>query len=274
MITWRPWSAAVAIAAAWVLLACSNPADPGDGARAQTREGAQGVDPSSREATAPEGASPSEYRVAPGRSPGEAATERGAEPTDRQVAPPEAPAGRAPVTDLEGAPVVRGVDPDEAEEAARPRGHPPYYLATQRTGDPRFQPAVRPPTGPGEVTSRVEGCATSPDMGVEAKARHPTEERRLLDPRPVRLTAYGTGAVVTHAVDHACCLEADTRARVAESGVTVYESFHGTPCAGCRCRSTIHTAVGLGRGVWAVDVFVSEPGRPPRLVLVDQVYVP
>ena len=68
------------------------------------------------------------------------------------------------------------------------------------------------------------------------------------------------GIAVVHALTHACCLEADTKAKVEGKTVEITVALSGTPCR-CICSSTVQTKVTLDPGEYDVSVKVTEGGK-------------
>jgi hypothetical protein len=116
-----------------------------------------------------------------------------------------------------------------------------------------------PPKEPGAHRMRLEGCLT--DATEDADTRHPQVATRSTN--PVKVDVLGHGIVVTHTLDHSCCLAAAVETTLEPGRVTLTERLSGNPCR-CRCGSTIRTAVGLEPGSWEVVVVVETPGKSPQ----------
>lgn len=67
-----------------------------------------------------------------------------------------------------------------------------------------------------------------------------------------RATALGNGVLVTHTLEHACCLEGSAKATVSGNTITVEEQLTGQPCR-CLCESTIQTRVSAPPGEYDVQ---------------------
>lgn len=153
------------------------------------------------------------------------------------------------------------------EADAQPPGQAPLELgggetvelAGQGTGPASGRAPLVPPTEPGAHRTRLEGCLT--DATEDADTRHPQLATR--GGTPVKVQVLGHGIVVTHALDHSCCLAAAVETTLEPGRVTLTERLSGTPCR-CRCSSTIRTAVGLEPGSWEVVVVVETPGKSPE----------
>lgn len=116
-----------------------------------------------------------------------------------------------------------------------------------------------PPSTPGESRWDVAGCAAEAAGGEEATKAYAVAPTRAPLADPVRIGQTGTGIVVHHDVDHACCLAADVTAAVEGSAVRVRETLSGTPCR-CVCRSSLRTAIGLAPGSYELTVEVDRSG--------------
>lgn len=162
------------------------------------------------------------------------------------------------------------------EADATPPGHGPLQLGggeTTHLEGPSAGPAsgrapLVPPSEPGAHRARLEGCLT--DATEDADTRHPQLATR--GTTPVKVEILGHGVIVTHALDHSCCLAAAVETTLEAGRVTLTERLSGTPCR-CRCGSTIRTAVGLEPGSWEVVVVVETPGKSPQIDHRGQVVV-
>lgn len=110
-----------------------------------------------------------------------------------------------------------------------------------------------PPQRPGESVSEMTGCLAPESRTEGGGARSPAAGHSV-----VRLNPIFEGMIVTHELDHACCLRAEISTAVEGAQLRVMEILSGTPCR-CRCASTIRTAVGLAPGTYTVWVAVQEP---------------
>jgi hypothetical protein len=162
------------------------------------------------------------------------------------------------------------------EADAQPSGHGPLLLGDGETIDLKGHGAgpasgsapLVPPSEPGAHRMRLEGCLT--DATEDADTRHPQLASRGAD--AVKVEVLGHGIVVTHALDHSCCLAAAVETTLEPGRVTLTERLSGTPCR-CRCGSTIRTAIGLKPGSWGVVVVVETPGKSPQTDHREQVVV-
>lgn len=130
--------------------------------------------------------------------------------------------------------------------------------------------AAAPPEGPaglvsgevvlpaaGQSVVRVAGCMAKDVRadGPAARSAPPAEDAA------VRVTSYGAGIHVTHALQHNCCKHGETTAEVdaAAGTVRVVVKLAGEVCR-CMCGSTLQTSVGLAEGRYVVTVAVDEDG--------------
>jgi hypothetical protein len=147
-------------------------------------------------------------------------------------------------------------------------GGAPIELSGHDAGPAAGRAPLVPPREPGANRMRLEGCLT--DATEDADSRHPQVTKRGTP--PVKVDVLGHGIIVTHALDHSCCLAAAVETTLEPGRVTLTERLSGTPCR-CRCGSTIRTAVGLEPGSWEVVVVVETPGKSPQTDHRGQVVV-
>ncbi len=120
---------------------------------------------------------------------------------------------------------------------------------------------------PGQSQTTVAGCLAGEKEKsiVRATGEYQDDE---VEVRPVP-----GGALVIHQLTHPCCLEANVRFTTRGNNLaTVHERLGGEPCR-CVCRSTIETAIGLGVGMWTVQVEVEQPFEPARLAAEKRVKI-
>jgi hypothetical protein len=97
-------------------------------------------------------------------------------------------------------------------------------------------------------SSQITGClAQAPS--AQAPTRAPS---KAVSGESWRATALGNGVLVTHTLEHACCLKGTAQASVNGSTITVEEQLTGQPCR-CVCESTIQTRVPAPPGEYDVQ---------------------
>ncbi len=125
-------------------------------------------------------------------------------------------------------------------------------------GGPAWAKVLLPPAEVGGHRFAVEGCAAQAGGGEPVTRSAPTGSAEETGDK-VAVSGLSGGFVLSHALDHTCCLKADSKVEVSGQKVTITEQFSGNACR-CRCRSTLKTAVGLGQGTFEVEVKVSDAG--------------
>lgn len=123
-------------------------------------------------------------------------------------------------------------------------------------------PALLPPGDPGTSRSVLAGCLLAASE-AEAGRFPPPPALRSAGPK-VTLAPVAGGALVSHELEHACCLKGEVATRLEGRTAIVRERLLGTPCR-CRCASTLRTAVALTPGRWTVAVEVEEAGAVRRV---------
>ena len=113
---------------------------------------------------------------------------------------------------------------------------------------------------PGQSRATFAGCLAG-DKQQQSGSRGGSDSQA----DEVRIRVVAGGAVVTHSLDHPCCLEANVRLTTRGNLATVHERLGGEPCR-CECHSTIDTAIGLPVGMWTVRVEVEQPFQAARVV--------
>jgi len=127
---------------------------------------------------------------------------------------------------------------------------------------------LRPGT-PRTAQTSVEGCLAETEKSEAAAAAHaPT--RGGMD--GVAVTTTGSGAIVTHQFNHACCLAADVTTEFEASQIVVTERLTGDPCR-CMCRSTLKTAIGLALGAYTLEYRQHLGDAEPRIVATESVAI-
>lgn len=124
-------------------------------------------------------------------------------------------------------------------------------------------PAARPLIPPGTVgdsRTAIEGCLRA-EKSEAAGAAHPVSRSHTV---PVRVSITGTGAIVTHELAHACCLEGEVDTKVEATRVIVRETLSGRACR-CMCTSKLQTAVRLEPGDYTVAVLLSQSGEERQI---------
>lgn len=123
-------------------------------------------------------------------------------------------------------------------------------------------PALLPPGDLGTSRSVLSGCLLAASE-AEAGRFPPPPALRSAGPK-VTLAPVAGGALVSHELEHACCLKGEVATRLEGRTAIVRERLLGTPCR-CRCASTLRTAVALAPGRWTVAVEVEEAGAVRRV---------
>jgi len=120
---------------------------------------------------------------------------------------------------------------------------------------------------PGQSRSSMFGClAQTKQEQAASRGGSPSQP----DDLSVRVVAGG--AVVTHSLAHACCLEANTRLTIRGNLATLHERLAGEPCL-CECHSTIVTGLGLTVGHWTVRVEIERPDQAAQVLAERRVKV-
>lgn len=123
-----------------------------------------------------------------------------------------------------------------------------------------------PPEKPGESRTELSGCLAGGGTEADGSRYPPPPVSRSAPVAPkVRINSLAKGVIISHDLDHACCLKADVTTRLEAGRLTVLEKLSGTPCR-CMCASTIRTAVGLAPGRYTLAIQVDEGSGPPKTV--------
>jgi hypothetical protein len=118
---------------------------------------------------------------------------------------------------------------------------------------------------PGQSRSSIFGCL------AEAKQEE-VATRGAGEPDDLSVRVVPGGAVVTHSLAHACCLEANTRLTIRGNLAILHERLAGKPCR-CNCHSTIVTGLGLALGHWTVRVEIEQPDQAAQVIVERRVKV-
>jgi len=161
--------------------------------------------------------------------------------------------------------------PPDAGFVATPQGATvePQRPATAPLADPpvaataAIQEAPPPPEEPGASRTAFEGCLLAANEADAARFPAPPATRTGGIP-PVKVTLVQGGALVEHALTHACCLKAKVETHLAGRTAIVSEVLSGNPCR-CRCGSTLRTAIALPSGTWTLVVDLEEGGVKKRV---------
>jgi hypothetical protein len=113
-----------------------------------------------------------------------------------------------------------------------------------------------PPEVPGATRTESSGCVDLVGDGELGAKRFPpaTTEAKA------KVSALTRGVLITHDLNHRCCLKAKVSATVSGEKVRVIETLTGTACA-CDCASTLRTAVGLMPGKYELQLSMSDQGK-------------
>jgi hypothetical protein len=105
--------------------------------------------------------------------------------------------------------------------------------------------------------TEISGC-----LALPAKAQQQTKQptRAASSASDWRVSAIGKTIVVTHDLEHACCLTGETHASVTGDVLTITEVLSGSPCR-CLCESTLRTRVPLAPGNYTVRLEVNFNGQ-------------
>ena len=106
-------------------------------------------------------------------------------------------------------------------------------------------------------SSTFEGCLS---LAADKQPTQATRSSKSETPPTWRVTALGTGALVTHTLGHACCLTGTTDTVVDKQMVTVNEHLSGNACR-CTCSSTIQTRINLAAGEYQVNLVLHTNGK-------------
>jgi hypothetical protein len=180
---------------------------------------------------------------------GEAALES---PEATEATGPAEP-GVAPAEDVVDAEPDAGGENDETADGPVPEA---------AGGEKKTGAKVKTPGG-GKAVFSITGCLKSALDGaderelekfaVKVKKGPAAKDKVTVKPAP-------GGIAVVHELTHACCLEADTKAKIEDKTVEITVALSGTPCR-CICSSAIRTKVALDPGEYAVSVKVTEGGK-------------
>jgi hypothetical protein len=125
-----------------------------------------------------------------------------------------------------------------------------------------------PPSGPEPVDGlgalaqtsqpgvKITGCLAEPAKEAVATRSGPPPSA---SPAAWRVSALGSTVVVTHTLDHACCLHGAATATVNGAVIVVEEQLTGEPCR-CLCSSTIQTRVNAPPGDYDVQTYTVTNG--------------
>ena len=149
-----------------------------------------------------------------------------------------------------------------------PAAAPPAAPAEQKPA-PTFQgKLLLPPSTPGESKSELSGCLSAAPSEAEGArfpaARRAGPGRESAVRAEVRVNPMGKGVLVSHDLDHGCCLKADVTTRMEGEKLVLLEQLSGAACR-CTCASTIRTAVGLAPGRYVLSVQQAQGGAPQVL---------
>lgn len=103
---------------------------------------------------------------------------------------------------------------------------------------------------------KITGCLAEPAQENTATRSAPT---RTANAPTWRVSSLGNTVVVTHTLDHACCLQGTATATVNGAVIVVEEQLTGQPCR-CMCSSTIQTRVSAPPGDYEVQTFTVTNG--------------
>lgn len=151
----------------------------------------------------------------------------------------------APTVAAPAAASVSGAPGDGAPLVATPPA-PPAGLGRALGG-------LVPPGLPGASVTRVEGCAAG--EAPRAPTRGPADPAS--DEPTLQVTATGLGLIVTHRVEHACCLTFEVTTSLVGTTLELRERPLGTACR-CRCGSTLRTTIGLPPGDYQLRLLGAE----------------
>lgn len=195
-------------------------------------------------------------------------------------APAPAPAPAAPVPHAAPQPAPAPAAampappaPSPAQPAAAAPAVPPIPVADPRHGGstgvlqvPARPPAAAQPLVPPETAGAnravLSGCLLAANEAEAARFPPPPVLRSAAP--AVTVAATPGGALVTHELEHACCLKGAVASHLEGRVAIVRERLLGSPCR-CRCASTLRTAVSLPPGAWTVAVEVEEAGAVRRV---------
>jgi len=190
---------------------------------------------------------------------------------------PAATAAPAPAATAVSAPVATPAALPPARPAPVPHGPGPAVPSALEHAAPvppgaeapasgplagRPHPPLLPPGVPGTLRAEVSGCAAASGEAEATRFQVAAGTRAL--PTAPSVAVVAGGALLTHALDHACCLKADVSIRLEGRLAVVRERLTGTPCR-CRCGSTIRTALALDPGRWTVVMEVEDASGVRRI---------
>lgn len=166
---------------------------------------------------------------------------------DSQAASTSSPtAAQAPTTSASGG----DSGGSTSSVPATSQGAPPFPRTEAGTTTGHTAPRLSPPAGIGELRTNISGCAAT---ATEQEAQAFVSTTRGLPPPPTIQAVQG-GALITHPLDHTCCLKLAVTSRIeGERSAVVRETLSGAPCR-CRCSSTVKTALGLKPGLWTITI--------------------
>lgn len=126
---------------------------------------------------------------------------------------------------------------------------PPPVATAPSSAEP--SPAAPAPASEASVSSRFEGCLTEADPEATATRSIPKPDRVEVETE--------SGAIhVAHHLNHACCLQAQTRVEQAGQIITLVEKLSGTPCR-CRCASVIRSVIAAPSGGYELRLRLEQP---------------
>jgi hypothetical protein len=118
---------------------------------------------------------------------------------------------------------------------------------------------------PAHAAAKAEftGCLTA--ANEESASRFPEKPAMRGPGGDEAVTIAGTdgGLVVSHALNHACCLKGTVTTSVEGKVIQVKELLSGIACR-CMCSSTITTRVNAPPGDYTVVVSVAREGEAPK----------
>lgn len=151
-----------------------------------------------------------------------------------------------------------------------PRSGWPSALTASTSGAHTPPATAAEPGGPaaGGEHTQITGC-----LAHASTAQSPTRSLGSTgtNAETWRVTALGTNVVVTHTLQHACCLQGYATATVSAGTITIEELLTGQPCR-CLCESTIQTRVPVPAGEYDVQSVTVTNGQR-RIVHAQRITV-
>lgn len=132
-----------------------------------------------------------------------------------------------------------------------------------------------PPHALGQANTAFAGCLAdaAPSQSSGTRFPAPTPQTRGAAGAGVTVQPLGTGALVTHALTHGCCLQARVSSELKGRTVTLTERLSGESCR-CRCGSTVKAAVRLAPGAYTLRVLTQEGAGAAKLAFEGPLKVP